>query len=72
MHFSHEGKQPYSIANDMFATLVGGEKTKIYDFYESLFETIGSNIMIPCKATAKANIYWINHAGKEITGQEPR
>lgn len=56
----------------MFATLVGGEKTKIYEFYENLFEKIGSNVMVPCKATAKANIYWINHAGKEIIGQGPR
>lgn len=56
----------------MFTTLVGGEKTKIYEFYENLFETIGSNIMLPCKATAKADIYWINDAGKEIKGQEPR
>jgi hypothetical protein len=63
---------PYSIASDMLSTLVGGEKTKIYEFYENLFETIGSNVILPCKATNKANIYWINDAGKEITGQESR
>lgn len=72
VHFSHESKQPKTLASDMLSTLVGSEKTKIYEFYENLFDYIGSNVLLPCKATAKAEIYWINDAGKLITGQEPR
>lgn len=56
----------------MMSTLVGSEKTKIYEFYENLFDYIGSNVLLPCKATAKAEIYWISEGGKLITGQEPR
>lgn len=56
----------------MLSTLVGSEKTKIFEFYENLFDYIGSNVLMPCKATAKAEIYWINDAGKLINGQEPR
>lgn len=72
VHFSHESKQTHSIANDMMSTLVGSEKTKIFEYYENLFDYIGSNVLLPCKATAKAEIYWINDSGKLITGQEPR
>ncbi|CRK99358.1 CLUMA_CG012565, isoform B [Clunio marinus] len=67
VHFSHESKQP-----DIISALVGSEKIKIYEFYENLFEYIGSNVVLPCKATTKAEIYWINDDGKLITGQEPR
>jgi hypothetical protein len=56
----------------MLSTLVGGEKTKIYEFYENLFEYLGSTVVLPCKATAKAEVYWINDAKKLISGQEPR
>lgn len=72
VHFSHDAKQPSTLANDMLSTLVGSEKTKIFEFYENLFDYIGSNVLLPCKATAKAEIYWINDAGKLITGQEQR
>lgn len=72
VHFSHEAKHAQSLASDMLSTLVGSEKTKIYEFYENLFEYIGSNVLLPCKATAKAEVYWINDGGKLITGQEPR
>lgn len=56
----------------MFEAIVGAEKTKIYEFYESIFETIGSSVILPCKATAKADMYWISDAGKQISGKEPR
>lgn len=72
MHFSHESKPASPIAADMLSTLVGSEKTKIFEYYEYLFDYIGSNVLLPCKATAKADIYWINEAGKLITGQESR
>jgi len=56
----------------MLTSIVGREKVKIYEFYDNLFEYIGSNVLLPCKATPKAEIYWINDNGKLITGQEPR
>lgn len=69
VHFTHDAKQSHSIANDLMAN---SEKTKIFEYYENLFDYIGSNVLLPCKATAKAEIYWINDAGKLISGQEPR
>lgn len=72
VHFNHEAKNPRATGNGLFEAIVGAEKTKIYEFYESLFETIGNSVILPCKATAKADMYWISDAGKEITGKEPR
>lgn len=72
VHFSHESTQIYLISNGILSALVGGETTKIYEFYENLFDTIGSTVLLPCKATNKANIHWIDEVGKEITGQDPR
>lgn len=72
VHFNHEAKNPRLTGNGMFEAIVGAEKTKIYEFYESIFETIGSSVILPCKATAKADMYWISDAGKQISGKEPR
>lgn len=72
VHFSRDSKLSHSPATEMVSAAIGGEKTKIYEFYENLFDNIGSTVLLPCKATAKAQIYWINDAGKQITGQESR
>jgi hypothetical protein len=72
VHFNHASSQQQIGASDMIKTLTGKEKVKIYEYYENLFDYIGSSVFLPCKATSKAEIYWINEAGKVITGQEPR
>lgn len=72
VHFSKDVKHHSSLAATLLSTFVGSEKTKIVEFYENLFENIGSKVLLPCKATAKAEVYWIDDAGKLITGQEPR
>lgn len=72
VHFNHQGSNHAMGASDMFKTLTGSEKVKIYEYYENLFDFIGSNIFLPCKASPKAEIYWINEEGKVITGQESR
>lgn len=57
----------------MMSSIVGSDSIKIHQFYESLFDNIGSTIMLPCKTTdPKAEVYWINESGKVISGQEPR
>lgn len=70
VHFSHQASEKG--ASDMFKTLTGSEKVKIYEYYENLFDYIGSSVFLPCKATPKAEVYWINEEGKVITGQESR
>lgn len=72
VHFTHETKHPRLNENGVFEALVGAEKTHIYNFFESIFEPIGSNVIMPCKATAKANIYWLNDDGVRISGKEKR
>lgn len=73
VHFNHHaGSQPHLGAGDMVKALTGSEKVKIYEYYENLFDYIGSSVFLPCKATQKAEIYWINEDGKVISGQEPR
>lgn len=72
VHFNHQQSEKTLAANDMFKTLTGSEKVKIYEYYDNLFDYIGSSIFLPCKATPKAEIYWINEEGKVITGQESR
>lgn len=72
VHFNHQNSEKALGANDMFKTLTGSEKVKIYEYYENLFDYIGSSVFLPCKATPKAEVYWINEEGKVITGQESR
>jgi hypothetical protein len=74
VHFNHRPNEQSShlATGDMIKALTGNEKVKIYEFYENLFDYIGSSIFLPCKASQKADIYWINEDGKVITGQEPR
>jgi hypothetical protein len=59
-------------ADEMFTSMVGAEKTRIYEYIENIFENQGTNVLLPCKASAKASIYWISESGKQITGKEPR
>lgn len=72
VHFNHQASEHALGATDMFKTLTGSEKVKIYEYYDSLFDNIGSSVFLPCKATPKAEIYWINDQGKVISGQESR
>ena len=72
VHFNHKTSEKTMGANDMFKTLTGSEKVKIYEYYENLFDYIGSSVFLPCKATPKAEVFWINEEGKVITGQESR
>lgn len=73
VHFSHDAKHPHSAASNILSSIVGSETVKIHQFYENLFDNIGSTIMLPCKTTdPKAEVYWINESGKVISGQEPR
>ena len=72
VHFNHHNSEHPLGANDMFKTLTGSDKVKIYEYYENIFDYIGPSIFLPCKATPKAEIYWISEEGKVITGQESR
>lgn len=71
VHFNrHPGAHLDS--NDMIKVLTGSDKVQIYEYYDSLFDNIGSTVFLPCKATNKAEIYWINSKEQIIKGQDPR
>lgn len=67
VYFDYGAITPYS--------RVETEKTKIYKYYDHIFETIGLNVVLPCKASSNASINWVSNVdnnNKSITGEEPR
>lgn len=49
-------------------------KPKIVYGYTVLFDILGSNVLIPCKAIGRSRpeIYWTDNSNTVITGQDPR
>lgn len=73
VHFNQRpNEQPHLNSNDMIKALTGSDKVQIYEYIDSLFEEIGSNVYLPCKATNSAEVFWLDNKGKQITGQESR
>lgn len=50
------------------------KKPRIVLYYSVIFEEIGSNVVLPCKAAGRPhpNIYWLDTNEKVINGQDPR
>ncbi|CAO1389894.1 unnamed protein product [Diamesa hyperborea] len=63
---------PQTLASELINELVAENKVRISNFYENIFDLIGSNIILPCVNNMKAEIYWLNDDMEEIKGQEPR
>lgn len=77
VHFNHkqtsdEDEAPQTLASELINELVAENKVRISNFYENIFDLIGSNIILPCVNNMKAEIYWLNDDMEEIKGQEPR
>ncbi|XP_070491957.1 neural/ectodermal development factor IMP-L2 [Chironomus tepperi] len=71
VHFNHHSGSHLD-SNDMIKVLTGSDKVQIFEYYDSLFDNIGSTVFLPCKATNNAEIYWINTKEQVIKGQDSR
>lgn len=50
------------------------KKPRIVLYYSVIFEEIGSNVMLPCKAAGRPrpDVYWLDTNENIINGQDPR
>lgn len=76
IHFVHKApKQPNLLG--YLSSLESDEvdsysKVRIVHYYEDMFDVMGSNLVLPCKTSIKADIYWLNVNGNIITNHSPR
>lgn len=71
VHFNHHSGSHLD-SNEMIKVLTGSDKVQIFEYYDSLFDNIGSTVFLPCKATNNAEIYWINTKEQVIKSQDSR
>lgn len=73
IHFSHKQPKPQNLLGLLSALDSSDEfkKLRITHYYEDLYEVIGSNVILPCKTSSKADMQWLNVEGQPIA-QEPR
>jgi Immunoglobulin domain len=47
---------------------------RILHYYDTVFEVIGSNLILPCRSSGrpKAEVYWMDEESNVIGDQEPR
>lgn len=52
----------------------GAKKARIVTYYSALFDTIGTNVVLPCKAAGRPNpeIYWLDPDDNVINGRDHR
>lgn len=73
----HKAPRPLIKSPDSMTDLTTAGRlrpVRITNYFKSVLALIGSNLIIPCKATGRprGEITWLDNNDNPITGQEPR
>lgn len=71
--YSAPGHKSHNIT-EFLSLNSGAKKARIVMYYSVLFDTIGRNVILPCKAAGRPNpeIYWLDQDDNIISGRDHR
>lgn len=71
--YSTPGHKAHNIT-ELLSLNSGAKKARIVMYYSVLFDAIGTNVMLPCKAAGRPNpeIYWLDPDDNIISGRDHR
>lgn len=71
--YSAPGHKSHNIT-ELLSLNSGARKARIIMYYSVLFDTIGTNVILPCKAAGRPNpeMYWLDPDDNVISGRDHR